>query len=226
LPANHPLILQLATLSPSQFPGALDLLSPEDLTSIFTTGFALVHVQLGNIEHRLWDVRNGATGFSDSGFTVFDKRDSKDMLSIDGKDMQSRHGTEVVSSAPVAERDKRWGFFITGSGEIADVGSTSVARGSSFNTGGVTVGADYRVTDHFVLGAAFGYAHTSADLNLGGELTGDSGKGSLYGTYYDHGFYVNGIVGGGYGSIDTPRPTAGGVARGAPRHDSGFPGVA
>jgi outer membrane autotransporter protein len=201
-------------LPASQFPGALDLLSPEDLTSIFTTGFALVDVQLGNIEHRLWDVRQGATGFSDSGFTVFDKRDSKDMLSIDGKDMQSRHGKEVVSSAPVVERDKRWGFFITGSGEIVDVGSTSLARGSSFNTAGVTVGADYRVTDHFVLGIAFGYAHTSADLNLGGELKGDSGKGSLYGTYYDHGFYVNGIVGGGYGSIDTRRLTVGGFARG------------
>jgi outer membrane autotransporter protein len=163
-------------------------------------------VQLGNIEHRLWDVRNGATGFSDSGFAVRDKGYSKDKQSMDGK--------EVLPSVPVAPPDKRWGLFITGSGEFVDVESTSIARGSSFNTAGVTVGTDYRVTDHFVLGAAFGYDNTSVDLNLGGQLTGDSGKGSLYGTYYDQGFYVNGIVGGGYSSIDTRRLTLGGFARG------------
>jgi outer membrane autotransporter protein len=192
----------------SLIPGALDLLSPEDLTSIFTTRFAVVDVQMGNIEHRLWDVRQGATGFSDSGFTVTDKRATY------AKDKQGGNGKEVLASAPVAERDKRWGFFITGSGEVVDVESTSLARGSSFNTGGVTVGADYRLTDHFVLGAAFSYANTSTDLSLDGRLRGDSGKGSLYGTYYNQGFYVNGIVGGGYGSIDTRRLTVGGFARG------------
>ncbi len=161
---------------------------------------------MGNIEHRLWDVRHGATGFSDSGFAVRDKGYIKDKQSMGGK--------EVLSSAPVAQSDKRWGLFITGSGEIVDVESTSIARGSSFNTAGVTVGTDYRVTDHFVLGAAFGYDNTSVDLNLGGQLRGDSGKGSLYGTYYNQGFYVNGIVGGGYSSIDTRRVTLGGFARG------------
>ena len=198
-------------MSPSLIPGALDLLSPEDLTSIFTAGFAVVDVQLGNIEHRLWDVRQGATGFSDSGFSITYDRAPR---SIDGKDMQSSDGKEVVSSLPVVERDKRWGFFVTGNGEVVDVESTSVARGSSFNTGGITVGADYRVTDHFVLGTAFGYANTSADLNLGGRLRGDSGEGSVYGTYYNEGFYVNGILGGGYSSLDTRRLTIGGFARG------------
>jgi len=65
-----------------------------------------------------------------------------------------------------------------------------------------------------VLGTAFGYANTSGDLNLGGRLRNDSGKGSVYGTYYDEGFYVNGIVGGGYSSLDTRRLTVGGFARG------------
>ena len=215
LPANHPLIQELATLPSSLIPGALDLLSPEELTSIFTTGFAVEDVQLGNIEHRLWDVRHGATGFSDSGFAVTHNRapiDVKDVQSMGGKEVVG--GKEVISSEPVAEPDKRWGFFISGSGEWVDLQSTSIARGSSFETGGVTLGVDYRVTDHFVLGTAFGYANTSTDLSLGGRLRSDSGKGSLYGTYYDQGFYVNGIVGGGYGSIDTRRLTVGGFARG------------
>ncbi|PZR73608.1 MAG: hypothetical protein DLM52_10730, partial [Chthoniobacterales bacterium] len=220
LAADHPgneLIRILGTLPPSQVLGAIDLLSPEDLASIFTTGLAVLDVQVNNIEHRLWDVRQGATGFSDSGFAITDTRtrpisDGKEMRS-DGKEMFS-DGKEVVSSAHVAAPDKRWGLFISGTGEFVDVESTSAARGSSFNTGGVTVGADYRVTDHFVLGGAFGYANTAADLNLGGSLEGNSGKGSFYGTYYNEGFYVDGIVGGGYGSIATRRLTAGGFARG------------
>ena len=64
---------------------------------------------------------------------------------------------------------------------IVDVENTRESRGYSFDTGGVTVGADYRLTDHFVLGTAFGYANTSADLNLGGRIHTDDGKGSVYG---------------------------------------------
>ncbi len=214
---RHPgnaLIIFLASLPPSQVLGAIDLLSPEDFASIFNTGFAISHVQFDNIEHRLWDARQGANGFSDSGFAITDNRPAR---ATDGKDTMSIDGKEVMSSAPAApirERNRRWGFFISGTGEIVDVESTSAARGSSLDTGGVTVGVDYRATEHFVLGAALGYANTTADLNLGGSLDGNSGKASVYGTYYSGGFYLNGIVGGGYGSIDTRRLTIGGFARG------------
>jgi outer membrane autotransporter protein len=170
-----------------------------------------LHVQQGNIEHRLWDVRQGVSGFSDSGYTVTDTRAKP---YTDGKDMQSMDGKEVAPSSTVAAPDKRWGFFITGSGELVDVENTSIARGSSFSTAGVTVGADYRVTDNFVLGTAFGYANISTDLNLDGRLRSDAGKASIYATYYSNGFYVNGIVGGGYSSLDTRRATVGGFARG------------
>jgi outer membrane autotransporter protein len=65
-----------------------------------------------------------------------------------------------------------------------------------------------------VVGATVGYANTSSDLSRGGNLDANSGKGSLYGTFYNQGFYVNGIVGGGYSSFDTKRRTLGGFARG------------
>jgi outer membrane autotransporter protein len=179
------------------------------LASIFTAGLAVSAVQVGNIEHRLEEVRQGATGFSDSSFAVSDRRVTRN---YDGKTMVGTDSKEVI--APLVSPDKRWGFFVSGSGELVDVESTCAARGSSFTTGGVTVGADYRVSSHFVLGAAIGYANTSSDLNRGGNLDINSGKGSLYGTFYNEGFYVNGIVGGGWDSIDTRRRTVGGFARG------------
>ncbi len=168
---------------------------------------------MDNIEHRLSDVRQGTSGFTDSSFAA---NDSYAFLhQVDGKDVSSRDDKEVVSSPPApAPSDHRWGFFISGSGEFVDVENTSEARGYSFDTGGATVGADYRITNHLVLGTAFGYANTAADLNLGGRLRSNEGNGSLYATYYDKGFYLDGLVGGGYRALDTRRLTVGGVARG------------
>jgi outer membrane autotransporter protein len=217
LAALHPdnlLVQQLSFLPADQLLAAIDLLSPEDLAAIFSGGFAVLHVQLDNLEHRLSDVRHGATGFSNSGFAVYDRRASTP--AVDGKDVGSPDGKEIVSPAPAAASapDRRLGVFVSGTGEFVDVESSAAARGYSFATGGVTVGADYRLTDHFVLGTAFGYANTSTDLNLGGRIRSNHGEGSLYGTYYDRGFFVNGVIGAGYNSIETRRATIGGIARG------------
>jgi autotransporter-associated beta strand protein len=214
---NHPLILKLDTLLLPQVGRALDLLSPEDLTAIFTAGLAVSQIQVGNIEHRLEEVRQGATGFSDSGYAVSDRRRSSSVRDDDGKNVvvsSSTSDSKELVAPTTTESDKRWGFFISGTGELVDIDSTCGARGSSFTTGGVTVGADYRVSRQFVLGAAIGYAKTSSDLSRDGHLDIDSGKASLYATFYSQGFYVNGIAGGGFGSIDTRRTTFGGSARG------------
>jgi fibronectin-binding autotransporter adhesin len=206
----HEVILDLDTLPLAQVPDALTLLSPDDLANIFTAGLAVSQVQVGNIERRLQEVRLGATGFSDSGFAVSDSHGGRN---YDGKSAVGTDPKGGKTFAPVAD-DQRWGFFISGSGSIGDLDNTCYARGSSFATGGVTIGGDYRVSDHFVLGAAIGYANTSSDLSRGGDLQIDSGKGSIYGSYYNSGFYVNGIVGAGYGSFDTKRRTLGGFAHG------------
>jgi uncharacterized protein with beta-barrel porin domain len=204
----HPLILALDNLPLSQLGAALDLLSPEDLTAIFSAGLVVSQIQSGNIERRLEEVRDGSTGFSDLGYTVSDRRTS---ISLDdGKDvMSTNEGRGKEMTAPVIETEKRWGFFISGKGEFVDIESTCSARGSSFVTGAVTVGADYRLSKQFVFGGAIGYANTSVDLSRDGRVSMDSGKASLYGTFYSDGFYVNAIAGGGYDSIDTRRATLG-----------------
>ena len=207
-PAND-LILQLDTVPVAKLLGKLSLLSPEDLTVIFPAGLVVSQVQVGNIERRLEEIRQGATGFSDSGYAVTDSRSRQ---SDDDKNVVVDH--KQVVAVPVVGTDKRWGTFIAGTGEFGDIKGTCAARGSSFTTAGVTVGTDLRLTNQFVLGAAIGYANTSSDLSHGGDLNIDSAKASLYGTFYAQGFYMNGIVGGGYGSFDTKRRTVGGIARG------------
>ena len=213
LPIDHPLRRILGDLPIEQLPGALLLLSPADLAAIFTGGFAVLDVPRNNIEQRLFDLRQGASGFNDSRSSVTAPApyDGKEMMSSDGKEVMSSSAQTASTSAPI---DQRWGFFISGTGEVVDVENTSAARGSDLDTFGMTVGADYRVSDRFVLGAALSYSNFDADLNLDGSLESNGAQAHVYGTYYTGGFYVNGIVGGGFSSIDTRRLTVGGFAEG------------
>lgn len=214
---SSPLIVELDRLSSTyDIAAALKMISPEDFAAIFNAGIAISNVQVGNIERRLEEARMGSTGFSDSGLVLTDSHGAqnydnsgKNVLRPDGKVVSHKE-----TYAPTTEDTERWGFFAAGVGEFTDVENTGSVRGSEFITGGVTVGADYRLSDHFVFGATMGYANTTSDLNAGGHLNIDSGKGSLYATVYDEGFYVNGVVGGGVSSYDTRRKTFGGIARG------------
>ncbi len=206
----------------SDIPDLLSLLSPESMSAIFQVGFAAAQIQHTNIERRLDDIRAGSTGFSAGGFSL---RDAHGSVSADGMLMATHRegltlagwdGKSLVSResvAPVME-ESRWGFFVTGSGEWADIESTSQAKGGQFNSGGLTIGADYRVNEHFIVGLSAGYAHTGADLAYDGKIEANGGRGSLYGTLFGGGAYLNASVGGGYNSYRIKRGTLGGTAHG------------
>ena len=64
---------------------------------------------------------------------------------------------------------------MTGSGEFTHIGSTTNASGFNLQTGGVTVGLDYRVNGNFTIGLNLGYANSTASLVNGGSLDVDAG---------------------------------------------------
>jgi uncharacterized protein with beta-barrel porin domain len=77
-------------------------------------------------------------------------------------------------------------------------------RGYDFMTAGGSVGIDYRITDCLAVGIFGSYAHTwtsfsprDADVN--------TGRGGLYATYWNPGFYVNRAVYSGHNSYSTSR---------------------
>ncbi|MBV8587992.1 MAG: autotransporter outer membrane beta-barrel domain-containing protein, partial [Verrucomicrobia bacterium] len=168
----------------------------EQLTSMFEISFSGANTQRFNLTDRMTQIQQGSTGFvsplptpQPSGkATVFQK---------DGN-----------APAPVfqATPENHWGVWVNGWGNWVSVDNDNSVKGYDFTTGGVTVGIDYRVTEHIAVGGFGTYAHTWTNLNPG-DVDVNTGGGGLYATYWNQGFYINtGIYGGGNG-YDTSRRT-------------------
>ncbi len=119
----------------------------------------------------------------------------------------------AVSNAAAGSSDDsfddfgRWGIFVSGRAVFGDKDATLDESGYDFDTAGLTIGVDYRFTDKFVAGAAFGYS----DNNV--KIQGNSGRldtkgltATLYGSYYPtDNFYLDASVSSGSNDYDQQR---------------------
>ena len=93
-----------------------------------------------------------------------------------------------------------WNTFLSGNAILAQGYSDSNAgtAHSDMTTAAVQVGADYKVTPNFLIGAMFGYGHTSADLDaIGSTATVDTYSPAVYASFAKNGWYANAL--GSYG---------------------------
>jgi fibronectin-binding autotransporter adhesin len=200
-----------------KLPADFDQISPEELTSIFHLVNSLANLQGLNLQRRAGELRNGARGFSAAGLamqgsapgyagTMNFRTGAAGPTGHENKDSK-----EIFAPAP----DQRWGVFLTGVGEWVDVDGDGNARGYDITTGGFTLGLDYKVTPHFAVGLAAGYAGTGIDLSDDGSVLVNGGKLALYATTFRGGWYADAAVSGGYNSYDTKRSALEGTARGS-----------
>ncbi len=183
-------------------------LSPEELTSIFYVGVSLANLQGANLERRMEDFRAGAGGFSVDGLSMFGGGEDAGLAGPSGP--EGKEG-KTVNAPP---EQNRWGAFITGLGDFTDVGNSGAVQGFNFDTGGVTLGADYRVCPNFGIGVTLGYLNTGGDLANGGRLYVNGGKLGIYATAFKDGLYIDGAVIGGLSGYTTRRSAIQGVASG------------
>ena len=188
----------------------IDLISPEQLTSIFVIGVSLANVQTANLERRMDDIHAGSSGFSSAGFAINGSGPSfsEGFAGVSGPEGKS--GQPVFAPIP----QNRWGVFVTGIGEFTDVDSTFNASGYDLATGGFTMGIDYRIGSHFAIGLTGGYAYTDADLVNNSSIAVNGGKLGLYATAFGSGFYLDTAVIGGLNGYDTRRTALEGTASG------------
>ncbi|VVE76123.1 autotransporter outer membrane beta-barrel domain-containing protein [Pandoraea anapnoica] len=103
--------------------------------------------------------------------------------------------------------DQRFAYWTAGTVDFGFANTAAQRSGFKFTTGGVTMGADYRFSDQFSLGAGVGYGHDSTDIGSSGtRSTGDSYSGALYASYRPIPvLFVDAVAGFGTLSFDSRR---------------------
>jgi len=103
--------------------------------------------------------------------------------------------------------DTGFGLFINGNTSFGDSKSSVNQQGYNFDSAGVTLGGDYRFTDNFFIGLAFGYngSDTNYESNKGG-LSTDTYSATLYTTYNQpNGYFIDFVARYGYSDINGQR---------------------
>ena len=210
--ANDPAAVALTSFLGNEplgnLPHDYDLIAPEELASIYEIGFSQAVVQNNNLQRRMDDIRAGSNGFCANNFVAHTSGKEDVSKGADGKVvLPAKEGPEVY----IPTENNRWGVFINGSGDFVKVDDHDLnAPGYDIATGDITVGADYRLCDHFAIGIDAGYSRSTADLVDDGRVDVDGGKIGAYATVFGKGlfgskFYVDGGVGGGLNNYDTRR---------------------
>jgi fibronectin-binding autotransporter adhesin len=204
------LLTALNNVPDSGVAAALAELSPKELQIFRNVAFDNNTFNVANVNNHLANLRDGLTGFDDSQMTVRDGsmdpslnqvrshllafnpapnsgliNDSADSI-LGGMEMKDTR----VNTMPT----DRWSSFISGDVILADTSHNTNLDDADYTTGNVTGGLDYRLDQHFTVGALFAYAHTDANLDSrGSSATVDSYSPGIYASYVDGGWYGNAL---------------------------------
>jgi len=196
---------------------SLNELSPQRFEILRNIAFDNYALDMQNLDDEFARERNGQGGIDTSGFAFNDSRLGPQLSQIKSRllawspvsqpGLLSDSGQLVLGGVqmndPKEMKDmrlqaplNRWNGFVDGGVDLGDLDSNSDVTHSSYTTGRVRAGIDYRITTNIRVGALFGYSHTNANLdNEGSNAKVDSYTPGLYVTYADKkGFYANGLV--------------------------------
>jgi len=184
-------------------------LAPEEIVA---QGANAVTTSNRNIGTRLAILHSGVTNLGFRRFGLRNEEPTAPYTLVASLAPFAAVNSVVAASTPSSF--SRLGIFANGTFTGGDKDATSREAGFDFKTFGVTLGADYRFTNNFVLGAAFNYVSTDVDFDTSSFLGTPAGGGidtrgfgfSIYGTYYvSNQFYVDGIINFGWNHYDIDR---------------------
>jgi len=164
----------------------LERLVPEEL---FAIGDALANTadhQINNVRTRINNVRIGessALDFSALELQLWDQKIGGSVLA---------HGQEALmqgsggGASQETLSDSSLGVFANGNISVGSVDGKGVQRDASISTDSLMVGADYRINNNSVVGAALGVINNDADFRGdNGKLTMLGINLSAFGTWYE-----------------------------------------
>ncbi len=106
----------------------------------------------------------------------------------------------------IPQSERKLAVFVSGDVNTGDRQNTISTTGFNVDTKGVTVGADYPVTDDITLGVAFNNASSNNQINDNRGKVGLNSSGvSIYGTYNRDKFYTAALINYGWDNFDLTR---------------------
>jgi len=173
-------------------------MSPEKGGALANLGFAAANFQVRNLATRTTNLRfvQGGSGSASSlapgGVSCNYSRQSGLMLAYNGGFLPDLFSARREFKAP----ESPWGLFADGGAAFGTQSSTSNQTGYSFTLGGLTLGADYRVGDHLLVGLATGYSNTASSFHgTGGSVTVNTVPFNAYAAYFSGKLYAYGSLG-------------------------------
>lgn len=179
---------------------ALGSISGRQVTGQMTNAVEIGSLQFRNIAGRMRALREGGKRTNLlAGLNINVKGHNVPQWLLD-------EAAEKLTGGNAGEDFGRWSFFITGDVGFGEKDETDRETGFDFDTGGISVGADYRASDRLFWGVAVGYGQGDAEFdNDGGSLDSEGFSTSLYGSYATDQFYVDGLLGFGWNEHDSTR---------------------
>ena len=186
----------------------LPVLDPtaEELTSLYEISFSDANIERFTLDDRMFQIQQSVvpTPAPPPPPAPLGKE-------VEGKGVEGK----APPPAPQPSPTNRWGVWANGYGDFVHINGTSVANGYGFVTGGMSAGVDYLITDHFAVGLFGGYSHNWVNFTPSGSADMNTGRGGVYATYFQQGWWINAAAWAGYNSFSTSRQALAGTANGS-----------
>jgi uncharacterized protein YhjY with autotransporter beta-barrel domain len=178
----------------------------EELTSLYQIGFAAEDMQRFNLGDRMFQIQQSVVPTPEPVPPPISPGKE-----IEGKGVEGKAPPPAPPPSPI----NRWGVWASSWGDFVNLDSTSAAQGYRFTTFGISAGVDYLVIpNHFAVGLFGGYSHSWINLTPSGSANANTGRGGLYATYFNQGWWVNLAGWAGGTNYSTSRQALAGTANG------------
>lgn len=190
-------------LGASELAGAWQQLAGEEAATQGTLGTEVSDAQLDNLGARIAAIRRGMSGMTVVDIGLYTGSGTMRLGDLDLPlfSQLSGDGGDTTTTGSPDGSSRRWGAFLNGTFGFGEKDGTGREDGFDVDSSGVTLGWDYRFSNHFVGGVAVGTATVDADLLAvssgtvsGGGVEADGTSLSLYFTSFGEKFYLDGSL--------------------------------
>ncbi|MEY4720020.1 MAG: hypothetical protein RL563_2638 [Pseudomonadota bacterium] len=175
------------SLPPGEYPKeVIESLIPGQIAGQVNSSFSQSSSQSSSLTQRLLELRKQAK--TENGTPIQQSSNASSLA-------QTLGGGAGDAMSVNSLLDERLGVYVNGHFTKGDRITTAFEKGFTMDNAGVTLGADYRLTNDWVMGLAFGYTDDNSQYDAnGGRLLNRGYSGSLYGSYnVNDNWYVDSV---------------------------------